>query len=233
MAWGFEGQGVDCKSMLATIAREVDLTRTLTGRAALDPRVLAALAQVPREDFVPGHLRSQAYENHPLPIGEGQTISQPFIVALMTDLLETRPEHRVLEIGTGSGYQAAILSVLVKEVFSVEVIPSLARQAAERLERLGYANVAVSCRDGTRGWAEHAPYDGIIVTAAAPVVPAALLTQLKVGRPLVIPVGPPYMGQQLQVWRRDAAGQTHVNNVLDVVFVPLTGGGRSGGGSSS
>lgn len=207
--------------MLRIIEQETFLTGHQTGRPALAPRVMAAMAAVPRDRFVPDHLRGQAFANHPLPIGAGQTISQPFIVALMTDLLDPCPEHRVLDIGTGCGYQAAILAELVAQVESVERIPDLAATALERLEQLGYANVAVHTGDGYRGWPEQAPYDGIVVTAAAPHIPPALVEQLKPGGRLVIPVGPPYAHQELMVVEKSAAGRVSSRSVLGVVFVPL------------
>jgi len=214
----------DHAEMLRVIAQETALTGHLTGRASLAPRVMAAMAAVPREQFVPPELRHQAFANHPLPIGAGQTISQPFIVALMTDLLDPQPGHRVLDIGTGCGYQAAVLAELVAEVDSIELIPELAVSALERLERLGYRNVAVHTGDGYRGWPEQAPYDGIVVTAAAPHVPPALVAQLAPGGRLVIPVGPPYSHQELLVIKKDTDGRVDRRTVLGVVFVPLVEG---------
>lgn len=211
------------RKMLHSISREVKLSAPFTGRAALDPRVMEAMEQVPRDAFVPPELIDHAFENRPLPIGEGQTISQPFIVALMTDLLEPQPSHTILEIGTGSGYQAAILSQLVKQVYSLEVVPSLAAQAAELLSRLGYDNIEVRIGDGHTGCPDHAPYDGIITTAAATHLPQALIDQLKPGGRLVIPVGLPYMSQELLLFEKDLTGKLHTSNVLDVAFVPMTG----------
>jgi protein-L-isoaspartate(D-aspartate) O-methyltransferase len=209
--------------MLRDIADEIAFTRAEIGRAAFDPRVLAALAEVPREEFVPAERRLYAYANGALPIGHGQTISQPYIVALMTDLLAPRPEDVILEIGTGSGYQAAVLSRLVRQVYSIEIVEPLALAARERLARLGYANVTVRHGDGYRGWPEHAPFDGIVVTAAAPHVPPPLVDQLKPGGRLVIPVGPPGYIQQLRVVEKDAAGAVSQRDLLAVAFVPLTG----------
>jgi protein-L-isoaspartate(D-aspartate) O-methyltransferase len=186
----------------------------------LDPRVLEAMARVPRHEFVPASERASAYRNRPLPIGHRQTISQPFIVALMTDLLETKPEHRVLEVGTGSGYQAAMLSHLVAEVYSIEIVAPLGEEAAATLKRLGYTNVTTRIGDGYRGWPEHAPYDGIIVTAAPDHVPPALIEQLKPGGRLVIPVGG--MDQDLMVIEKKADGTTTSTEVVPVRFVPLT-----------
>jgi protein-L-isoaspartate(D-aspartate) O-methyltransferase len=183
---------------------------------------MAAMAGVPRDEFVPPELRHRAYDNGALSIGEGQTISQPFIVALMTDLLEPRPNHVILEIGTGSGYQAAVLSGLVRQVISIEIIPHLAKLATARLQQLGYHNVRVLTGDGYRGLPEQAPFDGIIVTAAASHVPPALFDQLKPGGNLVIPVGLPNLNQELLVVSKDQNGTRHTRSVLGVIFVPLT-----------
>lgn len=209
------------REMVRAIEREMEMTQDMTGRSSLDPRVLQAMEKVPRDEFVPEQNRKRAFANQPLPIGEGQTISQPFMVALMTDLLNPRPEDVILEIGTGSGYQAAILGELVKRVYSVEVVASLAEKAEETLDRLGYSNISVSCHDGYRGWEEHAPYDGIVVTAAAPYIPQALVSQLKPGGQLVIPVGKPYMPQELLIVEKNERGQTSTRDVLGVAFVPM------------
>ena len=177
-------------------------------RGVTDQDVLEAMEVVPRHEFVPEHLKNQAYADHPLPIGHGQTISQPYIVALMTELLELESTDRVLEIGTGSGYQAAILAQIVAEVYTVEIIEPLANQAQERLARLGYDNLHTLHADGYHGWEEHAPYDAIIVTAAPDHIPPALVQQLKDGAQLVIPVGPPGGYQTLwQSYQRRGAGQ--------------------------
>jgi protein-L-isoaspartate(D-aspartate) O-methyltransferase len=210
--------------LLEEIEADVRETAYLTGRAALDPRVMEAFGRVPRHAFVPNGLQVSAYDNHPLPIGHGQTISQPYIVALMTDLIRPRPEDVVLEIGTGSGYQAAVLSGLVKQVYSVELVEALGLLARERLQRLGYGNVEVRVGDGHLGWPEHAPYDGILVTAAAESVPPALVRQLKPGGVLVIPVGLSHFSQQLRLISKDADGHLQERNVLPVVFVPLVEG---------
>jgi protein-L-isoaspartate(D-aspartate) O-methyltransferase len=210
--------------MLATIGREAQFTRHLTGRKALDPRVMDAIASVPRDHFVPAGLRAAAFDNGPLPIGHGQTISQPFIVALMTDLLAPRPEHRILEIGTGSGYQTAVLARLCAEVFSIDRVAALAEDAAARLAGLACDNVRIRSGNGYAGWPELAPFDGIIVTAAAPFVPPALIEQLAPGGRLVIPLGQPYSPQQLCLIEKDAAGRLHQRSVLDVAFVPLVDG---------
>jgi len=210
--------------MLRTIEQEAAMSGLLTGRRTISSRVKAAMARVPRADFVPAELRRQAYGNYPLPIGCGQTISQPFIVALMTDLLEPSPDHTVLEVGTGSGYQAAILSLLVERVFSVELVPELAASSGELLAGLGYRNVSVCNADGYSGWPEHAPYDGIIVTAAAAEIPQPLVAQLHSGGHMVIPVGPPFGHQELLLVTKDAAGKTEIRDVLGVAFVPLLHG---------
>jgi len=193
------------------------------GRETIDPRVLAALGRVPRHEFVSPLLRFSAYDNRPLPIGHGQTISQPYIVALMTDLLVPRPDSVILEVGTGSGYQAAVLAELVRQVYSIEIIAALAESASERLASIGYTNVEVRHGDGYHGWAEHAPFDGIVVTAAAPHVPPPLVEQLKPGGRLVIPVGLPGCIQQLQVVEKQADGSSISRDILMVAFVPLTG----------
>jgi protein-L-isoaspartate(D-aspartate) O-methyltransferase len=209
--------------MLSDIEMEVNLTRHLIGKDALDDRVMAAIKQVPRHEFLPAGFRFLAYDNGPAPIGSGQTISQPYIVALMSDLLDTRPTDTILEIGTGSGYQAAILSRLVKQVYSLEIIAELSTQARRRLKKLGYNNVTVHSGDGHSGWPEHAPFDGIIVTAAAPYIPQPLIDQLRVGARLVIPVGLPFSYQELMVIEKKADGTIELRTILGVSFVPLTG----------
>jgi protein-L-isoaspartate(D-aspartate) O-methyltransferase len=213
------------QAMIEEIVAEAAATAEYTGRRAFDGRVMAAMASVPRHEFVPPAEEAHAYINNALPIGHGQTISQPYVVALMTDLLDPQPDHSVLEIGTGSGYQAAILSQLVRQVYSIEVIPELAAEARERLRRLGYRNVDVKAGDGNAGWPEHAPYDGIIVTAAAPKVPAALLAQLRNGGRLVMPVGRSG-SQELVLIEKSAVGAIAERNILPVAFVPLVAGGR-------
>jgi protein-L-isoaspartate(D-aspartate) O-methyltransferase len=191
-------------------------------RGVTDQDVLEAMEAVPRHEFVPENLRTQAYADHPLPIGYGQTISQPYIVALMTELLELENTDRVLEIGTGSGYQAAILAEIVAEVYTVEIIEPLALEAGERLAHLGYDNLHVLNADGYYGWEEHAPYDAIIVTAAPDHIPPPLVQQLKDGAHLVIPVGPP--GGYQTLWQITKEGeQIKKRNVTGVLFVPLTG----------
>lgn len=214
----------DIEQMLRDIDAEIHYTRNLIGRNAFAPAVIAAMAQVPRHLFVAEENRQFAYANGPLPIGWGQTISQPYIVALMTDLLGCGPTDRVLEIGTGSGYQAAILSRLVSQVYSIEIIPELAHHATERLAGLGYDNVHVRLGDGHLGWPEEAPFDGILVTAAAPMIPPRLIDQLRPGARLVIPVGMPYSHQELLTLDKAEDDSLSVHEVLGVAFVPLTGG---------
>jgi protein-L-isoaspartate(D-aspartate) O-methyltransferase len=214
----------ELRDCLQTVDAVFARTAARTGIAAPDPRVRLAMAAVPRERFVPPHLRHRAYEDSAVAIGCGQTVSQPFMVALMTTLLRTAPEHRILEIGTGSGYQTAVLSHLVCEVYSVEIVPELAATARRTLFELGCDNVHVRWADGSLGWPEHAPYDGILVTAAGPRVPEALPGQLRPGGRLVVPVGPPG-DQRLLVLRKGPDGRVETADVLPVVFVPLTGAG--------
>ncbi len=204
------------------VALDARHTGRETGRPAFDKRVIDALRTIPRHLFVPEELRGAAYQNRPLPIGHGQTISQPYIVALMTDLLRTKPTDVVLEVGTGSGYQAAFLSPLVKRVYSVEIIEPLARQATTRLRSLGYKNVVTRHADGYNGWPEHGPFDAIIVTAAATHIPPPLIQQLKPGGRMIIPVGGPFATQSLMLVEKTAAGKVRTRNVLPVQFVPLT-----------
>jgi protein-L-isoaspartate(D-aspartate) O-methyltransferase len=191
--------------------------------AAISPAVIAAMDRVERHEFVPEALRALAYEDRPLPIGYGQTISQPYIVALMTDLLELMPGDRVLEIGTGSGYQAAVLAELGLEVYSIEIVPELGDEAAARLDRLGYDKVATRVGDGYDGWPERAPFDGLVVTAAAGHVPPPLIEQLKPGGRMVIPVGEPFRVQHLVLITKAADGTLRSRQLLPVRFVPLTG----------
>jgi len=212
----------DREAMLRDILEEVALTRHEIGKTELDERVMAAMAKVPRERFVGTYERYRAFANGPLPIGHGQTISQPYIVALMTDLLEPRADSIVLEVGTGSGYQSAVLAELVEHVYSIEIIDALASAAEERLQELGYGNVTVRHGDGYHGWPEHAPFDGIIVTAAAPHIPPPLVEQLKPGGRLVIPVGESGGVQQLMLVEKRGDGSVSSRSILMVVFVPLT-----------
>lgn len=205
-------------------ARSAMVRTQLQGRDIVDARVLAAMRKVPRHEFVPADMRAYAYDDRPLPIGSGQTISQPFIVALMTSLLRPRSGDAMLEVGTGSGYQAAVLARLVRRVHTIEIVPELAKRAERTLARLGYGNVSVRAGDGYAGWPEAAPFDGIMVTAAADHVPPALLRQLKPGGRLVMPVGGSGTVQQLTLIEVDAAGAVRTQRVLPVRFVPLTGG---------
>lgn len=198
------------------------VARQIAGRDVADPRVLAAMRKVPRHRFVPADWAAAAYEDRPLPIGEGQTISQPYIVALMTELLALRGGERVLEIGTGSGYQAAVLAEVAGEVFSIEIVEPLARRAEATLAQLGYGAVHVRAGDGYRGWPEAAPFDAVIVTAAPDHIPQPLVDQLKVGGRLVLPVGEDW--QELVVCTKTAAGIER-RSVIPVRFVPMTGEG--------
>jgi protein-L-isoaspartate(D-aspartate) O-methyltransferase len=193
----------------------------IEARGVSDPSVLEALRSVPRHEFVPDEYRSLAYSDRPLPIGLGQTISQPYIVGLMTELLVPEPDDVVLEVGTGSGYQAAVVARLVRQVYSVELLPDLAASAARRLARLGVSNVEVRSGDGYLGWPEHAPFDGILVTAGADHVPPPLLEQLRPGARMVIPVDDPDGGQILQVIEKRSDGTLDIRNVALVRFVPL------------
>lgn len=207
--------------MIQDIESEVAFTRHMIGRNHLDPGVMEAMREVPREEFVPPELRYAAFENGPLPIGHGQTISQPYIVALMTDLLKLDTGCRVLEIGTGSGYQTAILSCLCEMVYTVEVLPELSDAAKRMFDKLGYDNIRLRVANGYEGWPEHAPYDGIMVTAAATYIPPALTEQLKPGGRLVIPVGRPYHHQELMLVEKDSQGEIHSRDIIGVAFVPM------------
>jgi protein-L-isoaspartate(D-aspartate) O-methyltransferase len=211
------------RRMLDEIAATVTRTQAHTGRKQLGARVIQAMATVPRHEFVPKELQDLAYANRPLPIGHGQTISQPYIVALMTELAELRPDDVVLEVGTGSGYQAAVLATLVRQVYTIEIIPQLGQQAETDLRRLGYANVQVRIGDGYHGWPEQAPFDAILVTAAPDQIPTPLLEQLRPGGRLVVPVGPAGQTQWLKLLRKDENGSVQEEDVLPVGFVPLTG----------
>jgi len=204
-----------------TRARLAMVAGQIAARGVKDPRVLDAMRAVPRHEFVPATLREDAYGDSPLPIGHGQTISQPYIVALMTELARPSPSDRVLEVGTGSGYQAAVLSQLVARVFSVELVDPLAQSAASTLRRLGYGNVTVRSGDGYLGWPDEAPFDIIVVTAAPEEVPAALLSQLKPGGRLIVPVGRVWDVQDLQLIEKDASGRVTTRSVIPVRFVPM------------
>lgn len=214
------GSGKADESRLAE-HREKMVKDQIEGRDVSDPAVLKAMRKVPRHLFVPPGQVSEAYEDYPLPIGSGQTISQPYIVGLMTQSMALRGGERVLEIGTGSGYQAAVLAELVAEVFTIEIVPELGRSAGDRLKRLGYKNVHVKIGDGYQGWPEHAPFDAVMVTAAADDIPVPLVEQLKPGGRLVIPVGPPALSQDLIVGTKSADGTLTKRSVRPVRFVPL------------
>lgn len=205
---------------ITVLARE---TRAETGKRGLDERVMAVMAGVPRHEFVPADQLPYAYQNRPLPIGHGQTISQPYIVALMTDLARVEPGHKLLEVGTGSGYQAAVLAHLAQAVYTIEIVEPLGLQATQRLKKLGYDNVQVRLGDGYHGWEEHAPYDAILVTAAASHIPPPLIRQLKTGGRMVIPVGAAFLVQQLMLVEKNRDGTVSTRQILPVAFVPLTG----------
>jgi len=208
--------------MVKEIEETVRFTSEHTGKEALDPQILEALKKVPRHEFIPSSMQPFAYLNHPLPIGNDQTISQPYIVALMTELASINRDSIVLEVGTGSGYQAAVLAELVKHVYSIEIVEELGERASETLQRLGYHNTTVRIGDGYHGWLEHAPYDAILVTAAPEIIPQELIEQLKPGGKIVIPVGKQSATQSLQVLEKDAQGAIFKRDILPVVFVPLT-----------
>jgi protein-L-isoaspartate(D-aspartate) O-methyltransferase len=218
-----EDYAAERRRMVDEIAELVRETRAKTGKPAFDARVMAAMGKVPRHEFVPPGQVRHAYENRPLPIGHGQTISQPYIVALMTELAAVEPAHKVLEVGSGSGYQAAVMAQLAKAVYTIEIIEPLAREAAQRLQRLGYANVEVRTGDGYYGWPEQAPFDAILVTAAASHVPPPLVRQLKPGGRMVIPVGASFLVQQLMLVENRPDGTVSTRQILPVAFVPLTG----------
>jgi protein-L-isoaspartate(D-aspartate) O-methyltransferase len=212
------------EQLIDEIVAETRYTSDYLGKDTLDPRVIAAVRKVPREAFVPPEVRDLAYVNRPLPIGHGQTISQPFIVALMTDMLALTPAARVLEIGTGCGYQTAILAELAAWVYTVEVVAPLAEAAGERLQRLGYANVELRVGDGWLGGPEQAPFDAIIVTAAAPRRPERLVEQLGPGGRMVVPLGRSGYTQSLTLIEKDADGRITEAGTLPVAFVPLVEG---------
>ena len=208
--------------LLAEIEQEARQTAALTGRTAFNPRVMEALAVVPRHKFVREDEETLAYVNGPLPIGYNQTISQPYIVALMTDLLELNESSTVLEIGTGSGYQTAILAEIAMQVYSIEIIAALADNARKVLQELGYTNILLKSGDGYHGWPEYSPFDRIIVTAASVYIPEPLIQQLQPEGRLVIPIGDRIHGQDLTLVTRDKAGRLTSRNILPVVFVPFT-----------
>jgi len=209
-----------------TVARKIMVEEQLLGRDITNARLLAVMRKVPRHEFVPKGIRDRAYDDSPLPIGHGQTISQPYVVAFMTEKLEPKPTDRVLEVGTGSGYQAAVLAELVKEVYTIEIVEPLARRAEADLKRLGCTNVHVRAGDGYQGWPEAAPFDAIMVTCAPEAVPQPLIAQLKDGGRMIIPVGP--MGNQQLVLLRKAEERLEKRAVLPVRFVPMTGAAGRG-----
>jgi protein-L-isoaspartate(D-aspartate) O-methyltransferase len=221
-------QAQDSAAARARMLAEIDATyadtRAETGLAAMSPRVRAAMGRVERHRLVPPEQAAQAYQNRPLPIGSGQTISQPYIVALSTDLIAPEPQHVVLEVGTGSGYQAAVLAEVVARVFTIELLEPLGRQAEQRVKGLGYRNVEFRIGDGYQGWPEKSPFDAIVVTAAAPQVPPALIAQLKPGGRMVIPVGASPASQHLLLLTKAADGSVREKRVLPVRFVPLVPG---------
>ena len=211
------------QSMLEKIQQDTRRTKPFTGIDKISEEVMYAMEIVPRHHFVPTPLEYLAYLNRPLPIGESQTISQPFIVALMTEFLDPQPEDKILEIGTGSGYQAAVLAVMARQIYSLEIIESLASEASERLHVLGYDNVSVIHTDGSHGWPQGAPYNKIIVTAASPRIPQTLIEQLASPGIMVIPIGPQDEGQELIVLQKNASGTLSQRSILPVRFVPFTG----------
>lgn len=223
LAWAADDWEAARRGMVDDIQADVRATREYIGKGHLDEAILEVIGRVPRHAFVPEALRGEAYANRPLPIGYGQTISQPYIVALMTDLLEPGPDDVMLEVGTGSGYQAAVLAALVRRVYTMEIVPELGRSAAERLARLGCANVETRVGDGYYGWPEAGPFDGIVVTAVAGHIPPPLIRQLKPGGRMVVPLGQPFGVQQLVRVTKDAQGNLTTQQVLPVRFVPLTG----------
>ena len=210
-------------AMVKEIERDVQAGYGNLEKNALDERVNDALGRVPRHEFVPRNIRNAAYENRPLPIGHGQTISQPYIVAIMTNLLQVGKNDRVLEIGTGSGYQIAVLAELVKKAYSIEIIEPLGKQAKDRLQRLGYENIELKIGDGYYGWEDEAPFDAIMVTAAASHIPPPLIKQLKPGGRMLIPVGSRFMVQELLLVQKSESGEVSTRQLLPVAFVPLTG----------
>lgn len=203
--------------------RKIMIERDIKGRGIKDTRVLNAMAKIPRHFFVDENLRDRAYADHPLPIGEGQTISQPYVVALMTEVLKLKSTDRVLEIGTGSGYQAAVLAEIVKEVYTIEIRKSLADKADQRLTKLGYNNVKVKHSDGYFGWEEYAPFDAIMITAAANHIPPPLIKQLKEGGRLILPLGSTFYYQTLTLVTKNKDGTIKVEQMGPVAFVPMIG----------
>ena len=232
IAWAFEQkfdqvslESEGMSRMMVAIENSTHMTTAYTGVEAISQEVIEAIEKVDRAKFVPEHAVEAAFENHPLRIGYGQTISQPFIVALMTHFLQVQPDDRVLEIGTGSGYQAAVLAELANQVFTIEIIKGLASSADRLLESLGYTNISVKASDGWYGWPQEAPFDGILVTAVASKIPPKLLDQLAVGGRLVMPVGNARGNQELVVITREETDAFTSKEVLPVRFVPMTGQG--------
>lgn len=216
-----EGQSVEDDTLFYQLLRHAMIENQIIDRGVSDERVIKAMNDVPRHLFVKESLRDLAYADGPLPIGHNQTISQPYIVAYMTEILQPDTHHIVLEVGTGSGYQAAILSKLVNHVYSIEIIPELGKEAANRLDKLGYDNVTVKIGDGYNGWEEHAPFDRIIVTAAPEQIPKKLVDQLKSGGLMVLPVGKTSFGQDMRVVKKDKTGQVTTQETIPVRFVPM------------
>ncbi|MFW5887473.1 MAG: protein-L-isoaspartate(D-aspartate) O-methyltransferase [Bacteriovoracia bacterium] len=203
------------------MTREEMIRRQLMARDIVDEKVIQAMTKVPREDFIPVTNRDYAYSDGPAPIGEGQTISQPYIVGLMVQTLQLNDSCRVLEIGTGTGYHASIMGQIAKEVFSIEIVESLAKQAKANIEKLKYTNIHIRCSDGYDGWSEEAPFDAISLAAAPSKIPEPLVEQLKLGGKLIAPIGT--MAQNLILLEKDASGKMHTINLLPVRFVPMTG----------
>ncbi len=216
-----EGQSIEDDTLFYQLLRQAMIENQIIDRGVSDERVIKAMNDVPRHLFVKESLRDLAYADGPLPIGHNQTISQPYIVAYMTEILQPDTHHIVLEVGTGSGYQAAILSKLVNHVYSIEIIPELGKEAANRLDKLGYDNVTVKIGDGYNGWEEHSPFDRIIVTAAPEQIPKKLVDQLKSGGLMVLPVGKTSFGQDMRVVKKDRTGQVTTQETIPVRFVPM------------
>ena len=216
-----EGQSVENDTLFYQLLRQAMIENQIIDRGVSDERVIKAMNDVPRHLFVKESLRDLAYSDGPLPIGHNQTISQPYIVAYMTEILQPDTHHIVLEVGTGSGYQAAILSKLVNHVYSIEIIPELGKEAANRLDKLGYDNVTVKIGDGYNGWEEHSPFDRIIVTAAPEQIPKKLVDQLKSGGLMILPVGKTSFGQDMRIVKKDRTGQVTTQETIPVRFVPM------------
>ena len=216
-----EGQSIEDDTLFYQLLRQAMIENQIIDRGVSDERVIKAMNDVPRHLFVKESLRDLAYADGPLPIGYNQTISQPYIVAYMTEILQPDTHHIVLEVGTGSGYQAAILSKLVNHVYSIEIIPELGKEAASRLDKLGYDNVTVKIGDGYNGWEEHSPFDRIIVTAAPEQIPKKLVDQLKSGGLMILPVGKTSFGQDMRIVKKDRTGQVTTQETIPVRFVPM------------